>query len=121
MARIFFVDDDPVTLQILGKAAQVLGHSPILIKTGAEVLERVGTDAPDLIMMDMMMPDMSGLDILARLRAQPAMDCIPVVILSAGAALDDSERARQAGAQAYLPKPISLNVLLETIHKFTGG
>ena len=121
MAQVFFVDDDPITLRILGKAAQLLGHQPVLLETGQAVLDQASQQKPDLIMMDMMMPDMGGLDVLAHLRADPALAKIPVVILSAGAALDDGDRAKAAGAQEYIAKPVSLNILLATIKRYTGG
>jgi CheY-like chemotaxis protein len=121
MAKIFFVDDEPITLQILGKAAQILGHTPVLIDNSQEVLTRIDVERPDLIMMDMMMPDMDGLEVLAHLRARPDTATIPVVILSAGAAWDDRERVEAAGAQEYLTKPVGLNRLMETIKKYTGS
>jgi two-component system cell cycle response regulator DivK len=119
MAKIYFVDDEPITLQILGKAAQLLGHTPVLIDNSKEVLDRIDEERPDLIMMDMMMPEMDGLEVLSHLRARPDMANIPVVILSAGAALDDRERVEAAGAQEYLSKPVGLSVLMETIKKYT--
>jgi two-component system cell cycle response regulator DivK len=121
MARIFFVDDDPITLQILGKAAQILGHTPILIDSGKTVTALAESNRPDLIMMDMMMPDMDGLSVLSYLHSQSQLADIPVVILSAGSAPDDRDRVLAAGAQAYLTKPVSLNILLETIKKFTAS
>jgi CheY-like chemotaxis protein len=120
MACIYFVDDDPVTLQILGKAAQILNHQPVLIHSAAEVLRRVSQQKPDMIFMDMMMPDMDGLDAVSAIRNQPEFADIPIVILSAGAALDDRERVQAAGAQAYLTKPVSLATLMQTIQKFTN-
>jgi two-component system cell cycle response regulator DivK len=121
MACIFFVDDDPITLQILGKAAQILGHTPVLIDSGKSVASMAEQQCPDLIMMDMMMPDMDGLSVLSFLHSQPKLAGIPVVILSAGSAPDDREHVLAAGAQAYLTKPVSLNILLETIKKFTAA
>ena len=121
MARILFVDDEPVTLQILGKAAQLLGHQPILIQSSKKALALTGDQAPDLIMMDMMMPEMDGLDVLRILRSRAETADIPVVILSAGAGLDDRERVKAAGAQDYLTKPVSLNLLMDTIRKYTGS
>jgi len=120
MACIFFVDDDPVTLQILGKAAELLGHKPTLIDSATQALEQVIRQKPDLIMMDMMMPDMDGLTMLSHLRQLPDLAQVPVVILSAGAAMDDRERVLAAGAQAYITKPVSLNVLLETIKRYAS-
>lgn len=120
MACVFFVDDDPITLRILGKAAQILGHQPVLIQSGADVLAEAIQQKPDLILMDMMMPDMDGLDVLTAIRNQPELADIPVIILSAGAALDDEERVQAAGAQGYLTKPVSLNTLLQTIQSYTN-
>ncbi len=119
MARILFVDDDPITLEILGKAAQILGHIPTLVNEARPAIDIAAATQPDLIMMDMMMPDMDGLDVLACLRAQPATRLIPVVILSAGATPDDARLVLNAGAQEYLTKPVSLAVLVETIKKYT--
>jgi two-component system sensor histidine kinase RpfC len=120
MARILFIDDDPITLEILGKAAQILGHAPTLANQARPAIQTAADQQPDLIMMDMMMPDMDGLDVLACLRAQPSTSQIPVVILSAGATPDDAQLVMQAGAQEYLTKPVSLAVLVETIKKYTA-
>ncbi len=119
MARIFFIDDDPVTLQILGKAAEILGHQPVLIDSATEALVQAPIQKPDLIMTDMMMPDMDGLTVLTQIRSNPDLVRVPVVVLSAGSGEDDKERAEAAGAQAYIAKPVSLHLLLETIKKYT--
>lgn len=121
MARILFVDDDAITLQILSKAAELLGHQAILSGSGEQAIELASTLQPDLIMLDMMMPDMDGLDVLSRLREKPHTAGIPVIILSAGVNLDDAVRVRAAGAQGYLMKPISLKKLLDTITRFAPG
>jgi CheY-like chemotaxis protein len=120
MARILFIDDDTVTLQILGKAAQVLGHHPILINEARPALDIAAQEVPDLIVMDMMMPDMDGIDVLTELRKQLTTSTIPVVILSAGAAWDDQQRVKEAGAQDYLSKPVSLATLTEIIKRYTA-
>jgi CheY-like chemotaxis protein len=119
MAQILFVDDDAITLEILAKAAEVLGHQSILCNTSEQALIMAAERHPDLIMLDMMMPDMDGLSILSRLREQPGTAGIPIVMLSAGVNLNDDELAQQAGAQGYLTKPVSLKTLLDTISKFT--
>jgi CheY-like chemotaxis protein len=119
MASILFIDDDPVTLEILGKAARILGHTPTLANEARPAIQTAATLKPDLIMMDMMMPDMDGLDVLAALRAQPLTMNVPVVILSAGASPDDARLARAAGAQEYMNKPVSLAALVDTIKKYT--
>ncbi|HVN56030.1 MAG TPA: response regulator [Anaerolineaceae bacterium] len=119
MARILFIDDDLITLEILGKAAEILGHQPILMATARPAIAMAAEQKPDLIVMDMMMPDLDGLEALSILRSSPETAETPVVILSAGAALDDEEKVLAAGGQDYLNKPVSLNKLLETIKKYT--
>lgn len=119
MANILFVDDDPITLEILGKAAKILGHTPTLVNAARPAIQIAAEIQPDLIMMDMMMPDLDGLDLLACLRSQPSTAKIPVVILSAGATPDDARLARAAGAQEYMTKPVSLVTLVDTIKRYT--
>lgn len=121
MARILYVDDDHITLDILGKATEVLGHQPILAPSSKLALETAQHEHPDLIMLDMMMPDMDGITLLKILRTNEITAHIPVIILSAGAALDDEIRVREAGAEAYLTKPISLVKLAATIDQYTNG
>lgn len=121
MANVLFVDDDPITLGILGKAAQLLGHAPILVNSARPAIQIAAEQKPDLIMMDMMMPDMSGLELLDCIRQQPETMHIPVIILSAGSTPEDAHLALEAGAQEYLTKPVSLAALLDTIKKYTAG
>jgi CheY-like chemotaxis protein len=68
-----------------------------------------------------MMPDLDGIHVLTELRKLPETVSIPVVILSAGAGWDDPQRVKEAGAQDYLSKPVSLATLLEIIKKYTNG
>ncbi len=119
MAHILFCDDDSNSLQILGKAAELLGHHPILVNNGSAVVDQAADRHPDLILIDLYMPDMDGLQVLDSLHQNPATSSIPVLILSAGSTGDLSSRARLSGAQGYLVKPISLGVLLDTIKKYT--
>ena len=119
MARILFIDDDPITLEILGRASEILGHQAILVYQSKAALLKVAQSCPDLVLVDMMMPEVDGLGVLAELRAQPLTASIPVIVLSAGLADDDRARVLAAGAQDYLNKPISLNVLMSVIQKYT--
>lgn len=118
MRRILFVDDDPYTLETLKKAAQVLGHQALLASTGQEALHLAADQAPDLIFVDISLPDMNGLDIVSRICAQPASEFIPVVVLSASPAIDVAQQALSAGAQEYISKPIRLQTLMDMIHQY---
>lgn len=121
MARILFVDDDPYTLEILGKAVEVFGHQAVWAKDGREALAIAGEGALDMIFVDLSLPDIDGLDLVVRLRQIPSLADTPLLVLSANPALDAAELARKAGAQAYLNKPVRLQTLLDTIQNYTSA
>jgi CheY-like chemotaxis protein len=119
MAKILFIDDDPFTLETLMKAVGVFGHQAILAATGSEGLEMALTEKPDLIFTDMRLPDMDGLALIAGLKEKPETVGIPVMILSASPVLDAVDKAKAAGAQMYIEKPLRLQTLNEIIHQYT--
>ncbi len=119
MPKILFVDDDPVTLELMGQAARLLGYQAILARTGADALLLAGAQAPGMIFLDLMMPDMDGIQVLEHLRQDTKTKTIPVIVLSAGASLDDAIVCQAAGAQDYLTKPVPLQTLMDTIKKYT--
>jgi two-component system cell cycle response regulator DivK len=75
---------------------------------------------PDLIIMDIQLPEISGLDITRRLKADPDLKAIPVVAVTAFAMRGDEQRIRAEGCEAYLSKPISVQSFLDTVRKFAG-
>jgi len=118
MATILFIDDDPFTLETLMKAVGVFGHQALLAATGNEGLTTAVTQKPDLIFTDMRLPDMDGLELIAGLKQNPETTGIPVMILSASPVLDAVEKAKAAGAQMYIEKPLRLQTLHEIIHQY---
>jgi CheY-like chemotaxis protein len=121
MARILFVDDDPLTLETLDKSAQLLGHQAIIAKSGEEALKLAASLSPDLIMTDMMLSDMNGLALLDQLRLNDATSSIPVVVLSASPEVDIAQLSVQAGADFFISKPIRLQTLENVIEHYTSG
>ncbi len=117
MARILFVDDEPDTLETLKRAVELFGHQAILAKSGQDAILKASELCPDLCILDMQLPDMDGLELTGRLRANFTTDDIPVIILSAGPEIDSARRARAAGALTYLLKPVALQTLLDVIEK----
>jgi len=115
---ILFVDDDPITLELMGQAARLLGYQAKLARSGKEAIRMAVEIQPSVIFLDMMMPDMDGLEVLKKLKSKSLTEKIPVIILSAGASLDDSLVCMQAGAQGYLFKPVPLQELMNTIKKY---
>jgi len=120
MACILFVDDDPFTRETMAKAVQVLGHQALLAGTGQEALAIISENNPDLIFIDMMLPDIDGVALVDSVHSQAATQDIPILMLSAGPELDASERAKAAGARDYINKPIRLQALLDVIHEYTA-
>ncbi len=121
MAVILFADDNPVTLELMGQAARLLGHQALLVKSGKQVMEKVKTNHPEIIFLDMMMPDQNGLQVLGMLRKEPDTQDTPVFILSAGSSLDDERASLAAGATGYLSKPISLQTLIDLINRYQSS
>ncbi len=120
MARILFIDDDPFTLETLMKAVGVFGHQALLAATGNEGLQTAMTQTPDIIFTDMRLPDMDGLELITMLKQQPITAGIPVMILSASPVLDAVDKAKAAGAQMYLEKPLRLQTLEEIIQQYAS-
>jgi CheY-like chemotaxis protein len=118
MARILFVDDDIVTLDLMDKVAQLLGHEAILSSSGSSALEAVRHDHPELILVDFNLPDYDGIEITRFMRAEAGALNTPIFILSAGVPAQIDERARQAGAQGCLEKPLGLDTLTRVIKTY---
>ena len=118
MARVLFVDDDPYTLETLHKAVQVFGHEAILAGSGEDALQKVDEFLPDIIFIDMRLPDIDGLSVVSQISKGPNTAHIPIFMLSAGSELDAADNARAAGALEYLEKPIRLQALLDIIQKY---
>jgi two-component system OmpR family response regulator len=121
MARILFVDDDPNMLETLDRSAKLFGHQAMTADCGADALRLALTGAPDLIMTDMMLPDMDGLALLNRLRQDSTTASIPVVILSASPEVDLAQMSQLGGADSYLSKPVRLRTLQKVIERYTSG
>jgi CheY-like chemotaxis protein len=118
MARVMFVDDDPMTLETLSRAVEMLGHHAILAATGAQALDLARREAPDMIFIDLNLPDMDGSDLSAALQADHGTSAIPRLIHSAGSETELRQAVVASGAVAYLAKPVRLQILLDTIQKY---
>lgn len=111
--KILLADDEPDTLTLLGMTLTRAGYLVYKAHNGQECLTLAERERPDLIILDMMMPDLNGLDVLRRLRvvyAQP-----PVIFFTAKGRADDMTQGIEAGAYRYLVKPTSREKLLETV------
>ncbi|HSV85939.1 MAG TPA: response regulator [Levilinea sp.] len=112
MAKILFVDDDDLTLQLMEKMVHLLGHEAMLSMTEVDAWAYVQNERPDAVVVDLRLRGTSGLDVIERLRQSiPETQEIPMYIVSAGRSSNDEEEARQVGAAGFIRKPISLEQL----------
>ncbi len=116
MTRILFIDDDILTLDLMGKVAEILGHEALLCCSGSEGLELAVSEKPGLILVDLRLPDVDGIDLVRVLRSNAATRATPVFLLSAGISAKTRETACDAGADGCLEKPISLEVLNQVLN-----
>lgn len=124
-ARVLVVDDHPLNIEL---ARFVLEADGFVVESAAdalEALERIAAFAPDLILMDVQLPGMDGLELTRRLKADPATRAIVIVAFTAYAMKGDAERMRAAGCDGYVSKPIDVTrfarELRETLAAARGG
>ena len=113
--RVLVVDDHPDNRQILRVLLDNAGYQMIEAEDGEGALAAAEEHRPDLILMDVQLPKLSGLDATRQLRADPKTAAIPIVVITSFALSGDAEKAKAAGASAYLAKPYSPRELLQMI------
>ena len=118
--RILLVDDEPDILEFVKYTLVKEGYEVFTAQNGAEALKAAAQHRPHLILLDMMMPVMDGLEATRRIRSlnRPDAKTIPIFAMTANAFADDAERSRQAGMNEHLTKPLDAQVLLKTIGKY---
>jgi len=115
MAKILIVEDDPTTVQLIEFLLKKNGFEVLIAYDGLEALEISKKEKSDLILMDVMMPKMDGIEAIEKLKKDETTRDIPIVILSALGQEMDVMRGLQAGALSYIVKPFSPNELLDEI------
>jgi DNA-binding response OmpR family regulator len=114
---VLVVDDDPVILRLLQVNFELEGIEVALAVDGQEGLERIRTDRPDVVISDIMMPKVNGLELLAALRGEPSTAGLPVILLSAKAQVADVQRGLELGADDYVTKPFDPLELIDRVYK----
>jgi CheY-like chemotaxis protein len=117
--RLLVVDDNALNCRLLAVLLQRAGHVVATVQSGAAALERLAAEPFDLVLMDMQMPELDGLETTRRIRAlsDPARAATPVVAVTANAMADDERRCRAAGMDGYLTKPVDGASLLATVER----
>ena len=118
---VLLVDDDPVILRLLEVNFEMEGFAVRTAGDGQEGLEVARAEQPDVIVSDVMMPRMNGLELAASIKADPLTASIPVLLLSAKAQATDIRAGLEAGADDYVTKPFEPNDLVERVIKLLPG
>ncbi|MBB6124943.1 response regulator [Sphingobium subterraneum] len=113
--RILVVEDNELNLKLFCDLLRAHGHEARPLSDGRDILNEARSFQPDLIIMDIHLPHVSGLDLIAALKRDPALAPIPIMAVTAYAGKGDEERIRGAGAEAYVSKPISVMKFIETV------
>ena len=120
--RVLIVDDDESVALLIQKALQTYGLQTLLAHNHREIVEALGAKPlPHLVLLDVMMPDANGFDVLNRIRHHPALAKLPVLLLTALGDRKDITRGLTLGADGYLTKPVLPSVLLQAIETLLGG
>src|SRR6187551_3751000 len=117
---VMIVEDNELNMKLFNDLLESRGYSIIQTRNGMEAIELARAHHPDLILMDIQLPEVSGLEVTKWLKEDDDLRSIPVVAVTAFAMKGDEEIIRQGGCEAYISKPISVTSFLDTVRRFLG-
>jgi two-component system, cell cycle response regulator DivK len=118
---ILIVEDNELNMRLLNDVLEAHGYAIVKTGTGEEAIELARRERPDVILMDIQLPDISGLEATRRLKEDEATRDIPIIAVTAFAMSGDEKRIRDSGADAYVAKPIMLQPFLALLERYAGG
>jgi two-component system cell cycle response regulator DivK len=118
--KILIVEDNVLNMRLFSDLLKANGYTVLQAKDGPEALHIVRLDRPDLILMDIQLPEMSGLEVTERMKADEEFRSIPIVAVTAFAMKGDEEKIRQAGCDGYLTKPISIGGFIQAVERYSS-
>lgn len=117
---VMIVEDNELNMKLFHDLLEANGYQTIQTRNGTEALSLARSHKPDLILMDIQLPEVSGLDVTRWIKEDETIRHIPVIAVTAFAMKGDEERIRAGGCEAYLSKPISVAKFIETVRHFLG-
>ena len=118
---VLIVEDNELNMKLFHDLLEAHGYNTVATRNGVEAIDLARKHRPDLILMDIQLPEVSGLEVTKWIKDDPELHAIPVIAITAFAMKGDEERIRQGGCEAYLSKPISVAKFIETIRQFLGA
>ncbi|HEY9552596.1 response regulator [Allosphingosinicella sp.] len=119
--KILVVEDNELNLKLFCDLLRAHGYEAEPVRDGRDAMEKARDFEPDLIIMDIQMPHISGLELIEQLKADEALKAVPIMAVTAYAAKGDEERIRDAGAEGYESKPISVVRFVEAVAALLAG
>jgi two-component system, cell cycle response regulator DivK len=117
---VLVVEDNELNMKLFHDLLEANGYDIVQTRSGLEAIDLARKHHPDLILMDIQLPEVSGLEVTKWLKEDDDLRVIPVVAVTAFAMKGDEERIRQGGCEAYLSKPISVAKFIETVKAYAG-
>jgi CheY-like chemotaxis protein len=118
---VLIIEDEEDAAELFAEMMRVSGFRVVKTSSSAPALEMMSSQKPDVVLLDIMMPEISGLDILRQMRSDPALVDIPVVVVSARSLPMDVRQGLEAGASLYLTKPVGFLDLKEAVERAMGN
>lgn len=116
--KVMIVEDNELNMKLFRDLIEANGYETVRTRNGLEAMDLARAHRPDLILMDIQLPEVSGLEVTRWLKDDDELQSIPVIAVTAFAMKGDEERIRQGGCEAYISKPISVAKFIETIKSF---
>ena len=117
---VLIVEDNELNMKLFHDLLVAHGYSTLQTRDGMDALALARKHKPDLILMDIQLPEVSGLEVTKWIKEDDNLKAIPVIAVTAFAMKGDEEKMRDGGCEAYIAKPISVNKFIETVQKFLG-
>ncbi len=115
---VLIVEDNPLNMKLFKEILELHGYVTVAAADGGSALALARTTRPDVILMDIQLPNMSGFEVIRHLKQDPNLQSIPVVAVTAHAMVGDESAVRLAGCEEYLTKPVSIERLLEVVARY---
>lgn len=117
-AKVLIVEDNELNMKLFHDLLDAHGIDVIPLRDGRMVMDTARAEKPDLILMDIQLPEVSGLEVTGWLKADPDLKSIPIVAVTSFAMKGDEQRFRDGGCDDYISKPISIMTFMETVRKY---
>ena len=117
---VLVVEDNELNMKLFHDLLEASGYDTIQTRSGLEAINLAREHRPDLILMDIQLPEVSGLEVTKWIKEDDDLRSIPIIAITAFAMKGDEDRIRQGGCEAYLSKPISVGKFIETVKAYLG-